>query len=152
MRGHRCRRQRQRREPQSADVRKPGPRDFAEALCCRLGLYHRVVPVIVAVPFEAVDELESQGLATAVQVFRGGTAMEAVLSVGMDSAALVTLIQAPDAIRAFAAWVRDGCSRSGDKIDIVAKRGDRRVRLTVDGDVDVAIVADFIAAAFGDPP
>jgi hypothetical protein len=105
---------------------------------------------VVAVPFEALDELEQHGLASSLPVFRG-TAVEAVISVGIDSAALVTLLQAPDSIRAFATWLRARCSRSRNTIDIVAKRGDRRMHLTVDGDIDIGIIADFIAAAFEDP-
>lgn len=104
---------------------------------------------IVAVPIETVDDLERQGIASPLPVFRG-TALEAVVSVGMDSAALVTLMQAPDSIRAFAAWVRARCSRSSSTIDIVAKRGDRQMRLTVDGDIDISLVTDFIAEAFAD--
>ena len=68
----------------------------------------------------------------------------------MDAAALVTLLQAPDSIRAFAAWIRGRGARSGDSIELSMKRGNRRMRLTVDGDIDIRIVADFLAAAFTD--
>jgi hypothetical protein len=105
--------------------------------------------VVVAVPFTAVRELEREALAFPVPVLRG-TVLDAVVSVGVDSAALVTLLQAPDSVRAFAAWIRDRCARSGDSIELKARRGSRRVRLTVDGDIDVGVVADFIAAAFDD--
>src|SRR5215831_14179333 len=73
--------------------------------------------VIVAVPLDAVGELEREGLASPLPVFRGA-AIDAVVTVGMDSAALVTLLQAPDSVRAFAAWIRDRCSRSGDSTEL----------------------------------
>jgi hypothetical protein len=105
--------------------------------------------VIVAVPLDAVRELEREGLALPLPVFRGPV-LDAVVMVGMDSAALVTLLQAPDSIRAFAAWVRDRCARSGSSIELSAKRRGRRVHLTVDGDVDIHAIADFLVAAFAD--
>ncbi len=105
--------------------------------------------VVVAVPFGAVRELERDGLAFPLPVLRG-TVLDAVVTVGMDSAALVTLLQAPDSVRAFAAWIRDRCARSGDSIKLDARRGSRQVHLTVSGDVDVDVVADFLAAAFAD--
>ena len=105
--------------------------------------------VIVAVPFDAVNELECQELAFELPNLRGAV-LDAVVAVGMDSAALVTLLQAPDSVRAFAAWVRNRCERSGDSIELMARRGNRRVRLTVDGNIDVKVVADFLAAAFAE--
>ena len=104
---------------------------------------------IIAVPFDAVEELEREGLASVLPVSRGA-AIEAIVMVGMDSAMLVTLLQTPDSVRAFAAWIRNRCLRASSTIDITVKRGDRRVRLTVDGDIDVRIVADFLAAALAD--
>jgi hypothetical protein len=109
----------------------------------------RAEAAIVAVPFDAVRELERERLALPLPVLRG-TVLDVAVTVGMDSAALVTLFQAPDSIRAFAAWVRDRCARSGNSIELSAKRGGRRVRLKVDGDIDVGVVADFLAAAFAD--
>ena len=105
--------------------------------------------VIVAVPFDAVDELDRAGLAFPLEVFRGAV-LDAVVAVGMDSAALVTLLQAPDSVRAFAAWIRHRCAKSGNSIEISATRGSRRVQLKVDGDIDVTAVTDFLAAAFAD--
>jgi hypothetical protein len=104
---------------------------------------------IVAVPFDAVRELEREGLAFPLPVFRGAV-VDAVVTVGMDSATLVTLLQAPDSIRAFAAWVRDRCTRPGDSIELSARRGGQRVRLRVDGTVDVGVVADFLVAVLAD--
>ena len=109
----------------------------------------RAEAAIVAVPFDAVRELERERLALPLPVLRG-TVLDVAVTVGMDSAALVTLLQAPDSIRAFAAWVRDRCARSSNSIELSAKRGGRRVRLKVDGDIDVGVVADFLAAAFAD--
>jgi len=105
--------------------------------------------VIVAVPFDAVADLESEGLAFALPVFRGA-ALDAIVTVGTDTATLVSLLQAPDAIRAFAEWIRSRCARSGDSIELSARSGDRRIRLKVNGHIDVNVVADFLAAALKD--
>lgn len=102
--------------------------------------------MIVAVPFDSVSELESAKLAFPVRVFRGA-ALDAVVTVGTDAATLVSLLQAPDAIRAFAAWVCDRCKRSGDSIELTTKSGDRRIYLKVDGHIDPNVVADFFLAA-----
>lgn len=107
----------------------------------------RAEAAIVAVPLDAVRELEREGLAISQPVLRGAV-LDAVVTVGTDSAALVTLLQAPDSLRAFATWVRDRCARSGDSIELRARRGRMRLRLRVDGDVDVDAVADFLVAAF----
>jgi hypothetical protein len=107
--------------------------------------------VVIAVPYDAVEELQRDGLASPKPAFRG-TGVEALVSIGTDSAALVTLLQAPDSIRAFAAWVRARCTRTKDTIEISARRGSQQLRLTVDGDIDVGVVADFLEAAFADRP
>jgi hypothetical protein len=109
------------------------------------------IAAIIAVPFDAMDELEREGLASRLAVFRG-SGIEALVTVGMDSAALVTLLQAPDSIRSFAAWIHARFVRSGEAINISAKRGNRQIHLTVDGDIDVRAVADFLAAALADRP
>jgi hypothetical protein len=113
------------------------------------GMEDRTAAMIVAVPSDAVRELEREGLAFPLPVFRGAV-LDAVATVGMDSAALVTLLQAPDSIRAFAAWIRERCARSSDSIELSAKRGGRRVCLKVEGDINVDLVADFLVAAFAD--
>lgn len=100
----------------------------------------------MAVPFDAVSELESEGLASRLPVLRGPV-LDAVVTVGTDAAALVSLLQAPDAVRAFAAWVHRRCVRSGDFIELSARSGDRRVHLKVDGRIDAGVVADFLMAA-----
>ena len=102
--------------------------------------------MIVAVPFDAVSELETDGLAFPVRIFRGAV-LEAVVTVGTDAATLVSLLQAPDAVRAFALWVRARCQRSGDLIELSARSGHRQIRLRVDGHIDTKIIADFLMAA-----
>jgi hypothetical protein len=105
--------------------------------------------IIVAVPVDAALELERDELAYPLPVLRGAV-LDAAVTVGMDAAALVTLLQAPDSIRAFAAWIRARCVRSGNSIELTARRGDRRIHLTVDGDIDIDVVAGFLVAAFAD--
>jgi hypothetical protein len=105
--------------------------------------------MIVAVPVDAALELERGKLAYPLPVLRGAV-LDAAVTVGTDAAALVTLLQAPDSIRAFAAWVRARCVRSGRSIELRARRGDRRIQLRVDGDIDVEVVAEFLTAAFAD--
>jgi hypothetical protein len=104
---------------------------------------------IVAVPVDALCELEREELAFPMPVLRG-VVLDAVVTVGMDAASLVTLLQAPDSIRAIAVWVRHRCARSGDSIELKARRGDRLVHLTVHGDIDIDVVAAVLAAAFAD--
>jgi hypothetical protein len=102
--------------------------------------------VIVAVPVDAVGELESGRLAFPVPVFRGST-LDALVTVGTDAAALVSLLQAPDAIHAFATWIRGRYKQPGDSIELSARCGDRRVYLKVDGHIDTSVVTDFINSA-----
>jgi hypothetical protein len=105
--------------------------------------------VIVAVPADGVLELERTGLAFPLPIFRG-PALDAVVTIGTDASVLVTLLQAPESVRSLAAWVRDRCARSSDSIELKARRGGLQVRLTVDGDIDINVVADFLVAAFND--
>jgi hypothetical protein len=109
----------------------------------------RAEAVIVAVSTDAAIELENMGLAFPLPVLRG-VALDAAVTVGMDAAALVTLLQAPDSVRAFASWLRDRCVRSGDSIEVKVRHGDRRLHLTIDGDIGVDVVMDFLAAALTD--
>lgn len=102
--------------------------------------------IVVAVPPDAVADLEVMGLAFPIPVLRG-PALEAVVMVGTDAATLVSLLQAPDAIRAFAAWVRGRCVRSGDSIELTARSGDVHLHLKVDGHLDASIIASFLTAA-----
>lgn len=99
--------------------------------------------IVVAVPPDAVADLESMGLAFPRPVLRGA-ALEAVVTVGTDAATLVSLLQAPDAIRAFAAWVRGRCVRSGDSIELSARSGDLRVHLKVYGHTDASRIVEFL--------
>jgi hypothetical protein len=101
--------------------------------------------MIVAVPFDAADELMSERLAFPLPVYRGA-ALDAVVTMGTDAATLVSLLQAPDAVRAFATWLRNRCAHSGDSIELSARSRDRRVHLTVDGRIDPSVIADFLMA------
>jgi len=65
---------------------------------------------VIAVPADGVPELEHQELAFRVPVLRGPV-LDAVVTVGTDASVLVTLLQAPDAVRAFVAWVHGRFSR-----------------------------------------
>jgi hypothetical protein len=105
--------------------------------------------VIVAVPADGVLELERTGLAFPLPIFRGA-ALDAVVTIGTGASVLVTLLQAPESVRSFAAWVRDRCARSSDSIELKATRGGLQVRLTVVGDIDINVIADFLVAAFED--
>lgn len=93
--------------------------------------------------------LESQGLARALPVLRGA-ALDAVVTVGTDAATLVSLLQAPDAIRAFAVWVRSRYRRSGERIELSARSGGLDIYLKVDGHVEADVIAEFLAAALRD--
>jgi hypothetical protein len=102
---------------------------------------------IVAVPEDAVAELEELDLARPVFAFRG-PALDAAVAIGTDAAALVTLLQAPEAIRGFAAWIRARCERTGDAIEVVARHGDVKVRLRVTGEVSPQVIFDFLTEIF----
>lgn len=103
--------------------------------------------MLIAVPEDAIDELVEAALVREVPTLRGPV-FDAVVTVGMDSAALVTLLQAPDAVRAFAAWLIARLRRRTDSISITANCGGRSLRLEVDGDIPVEAVTDFLLAAF----
>jgi hypothetical protein len=105
--------------------------------------------VIVAVPFDDVTELEDEGLANALPVFRGAV-FDAVVSVGTNAATLVTLLQTPDSIRAFAAWIRRRHAQADTSIEVSAKHGDLSVRLTVKGDISIEVLTEFLTRAFED--
>jgi hypothetical protein len=114
------------------------------------GVMDRSESVVVAVPAEVVLELEREGLATRAPV-RRGPILDAIVTIGADSATLVTLLQGPDSVRAFARWVHGRCERSDESIDISIRRADQQVHLVVEGNVDVGAVADFLATAFPNP-
>ena len=99
---------------------------------------------IVAVPADVAAELEREGLADRLPAFRG---LEAVFTVGTDAATLVTLMQTPDAIRAFAAWIRRRCAHTGTSIDVTITCNGKKVHVQGDG-VSVESLADFITGAF----
>lgn len=107
--------------------------------------------MVVAVPDDAVDELVGNGLASEIPTLRGPV-LDAVLTVGVDSAALVTLLQTPDTLRTFAAWVRQRATAHRDEIRISARREGRVVELQVRGDVPVDTVATFLSDALAPKP
>jgi hypothetical protein len=90
--------------------------------------------------------LELAGIARRLPVMRG-PALDAVVTVGTDAATLVALLQAPDAVRAFAGWICGRRARSRDSIEVTARRDGRSVHLLVDGDVDVSVVTEFLEKA-----
>lgn len=110
----------------------------------------RAGSVVVAVPADVVLELEREGLATRALV-RRGPIVDTIVTVGADSATLVTLLQTPDSVRAFARWVHRRCARSGESIDISIRRAGQQVHIVVDGNIDVGTVANFLATALPKP-
>jgi hypothetical protein len=108
-----------------------------------------VQATFVAVPKALAEDLIGSGLAARVPVFRGA-ALDAVIVIGTDAGTVVTLLQAPDAVRRVAGWVREHLSRRGDTIKIEARRGGRTLALRVDGSVPIETITDFIADALAD--
>jgi len=107
--------------------------------------------VLIAVPEDTVDELVSADLVRELPTLRGPV-FDAVVTVGMDSAALVTLMQAPDAIRAFATWLTEWVRGKQDGITITANHDGRSLHLEVKGSVPIEAVSDFLTAALGTLP
>ena len=107
--------------------------------------------MLIAVPEDAIEELVSAGLVRELPTLRGPV-FDAVVTVGMDSAALVTLMQAPDAIRAFAAWLTERVRGKKDGITITANHDGRSLHLEVNGSVPIEAVSDFLTAALGTAP
>ena len=102
----------------------------------------------MAVPFDAVADLESKSLAWRVPVFRGA-AIDAVVAVGTDAATLVSLLQAPDASEP--SLRRSTIGARGPEIRSYLRVFRRsQVHLKVDGHIDVRAIADFLAAALKD--
>lgn len=105
--------------------------------------------VVISVPQDSVDELVQSGLAARAPILRGEL-IEAVIAVGVDSAALVTLLQTPQTIQAFATWIRARVIQKEERITIRGNRGNRALRVDVDGDVPVEAIARFLREALGD--
>jgi|HubBroStandDraft_2_1064218.scaffolds.fasta_scaffold1558348_1 hypothetical protein len=101
---------------------------------------------VIAVPNDAVYELEQLGLAFSVR----GPALQAAVTIGTDAATLVTLVQAPETIGAFARWVAGRCGRSSDSVELIARRQGKLVRIAVTGDVEPRAIAEFIERAITD--
>jgi hypothetical protein len=104
---------------------------------------------LVTVPKALADDLVGRGLAARVPNFRGAV-LDAVVVIGADAGTVVTLMQAPDAVRRLAAWLRDHVSRNEDTIKVEARRGGRSLTLRVDGSVPIDTITDFIADALAD--
>jgi len=102
--------------------------------------------VLIAVPTGAVEELERSGLAWSVPTVRGPL-LDAVVTVGVDSAALVTLLQTPFTVRDFAVWISGWARRTGDSIQVTGRQGGKQIKLRVDGGVSPEVVADFLRDA-----
>lgn len=95
--------------------------------------------VVIAVPDDDVDELVAAGLVVEIPTLRGPI-LDAVVTVGTSAATLVTLMQAPDTVRAFAAWLTGRAGQRGDGMTLTGRRGDRTVRMEIDGDVPAEAV------------
>ncbi|HUA27321.1 MAG TPA: hypothetical protein VMC03_00415 [Streptosporangiaceae bacterium] len=101
---------------------------------------------LVAVPKALAQELIGGGLAARVPVLRGAV-IDAAVVIGTDAGTVITLTQAPDAIRRLTAWLRDHVSRHEDSIKVEARRGGLTLTLRVDGQVPIDTITDFIADA-----
>jgi hypothetical protein len=106
---------------------------------------------LVAVTGDMADDLNRTGLAEPLPTLRGAVIAAAIV-VGTDAATIVTLMQTPEAIRAFAGWLHDRFSRRGDGIKIQGRRHGITVTLQVDGSVPVEIITGFIAEVLSDQP
>jgi hypothetical protein len=104
---------------------------------------------LVAITGDMVDELHRAGLVTPLPTLRGA-AIDVAIMVGTDAATIVTLIQTPEAVRAFAGWLHDRFSRRGDSIKIEGRRHGISVTLQVDGSVPVETITGFIADVLSD--
>jgi hypothetical protein len=107
------------------------------------------VEAVIAVPDDAVDELIEDGLVEEMLASRGPI-VEAVIEVGVDSAALVTIIQATDSIRRFAAWLIGRARARGDSVIVTGNRSGRQVELRVTGDAPIDAVSNFLSTVFRD--
>jgi hypothetical protein len=103
--------------------------------------------ILIAVPEDALAELAESDLVGVIPTLRGPV-LDAVVTVGVDAASLVTLAQAPGQVRVFAAWLTAWARRRKETITIIGTRGGRSVHIKVDGDVPVDAIADFLLAAF----
>lgn len=104
---------------------------------------------LVAVTADMADDLQCTGVAAPLPTLRGAV-VDAAIMVGTDAATIVTLMQAPDSIRAFASWLHDRFSRRGDSIKIQGRRQGISVTLQVDGSVPVDTITQFITEVLSD--
>lgn len=104
---------------------------------------------LVAVTSDMSDDLQRAGLATPLPRLRSA-ALDAAITVGNDAAAIVALVQTPQAILTFARWLHDRFSQHGDSIRIQGRRRGITVTLQVDGSVPVETITGFIADVLSD--
>jgi hypothetical protein len=81
-----------------------------------------------------------------------GVGADAIVAIGTNAAAVVTLLQTPDTLRALAAWLRRRAERDMTVIRISARSRSRQLDLDVRGDIEVETVAAFLRDAFSEPP
>ncbi|HAM21919.1 MAG TPA: hypothetical protein DCQ04_06540 [Actinobacteria bacterium] len=107
---------------------------------------------MIAIPLDSAEELFEACLVSEIPAVRG-LALEAVVSVAVNSSVtLVTLMQAPESIRSFSAWVVNRSHRSSETIRISGRRNGRAIDLEVNGDVPIEAVTEFLRAALESGP
>jgi hypothetical protein len=95
---------------------------------------------LVAVTDDMSDDLQRAGLAAPLPTLRGAI-VDAAIVVGTDAATIVTLMQTPDAIRAFAGWLHGRFAQHGDSIRLQGRRNGVTVTLQVEGPAPVETIA-----------
>jgi hypothetical protein len=101
---------------------------------------------LIAVPDDAVEELLEVRLVSRPPK-RRGVGLDAVLTIGIDSKALVTLTQAPASVYLLATWLAARARRLQGTITIADTRPGRSVQFHVHGDERVEVVANYLATA-----
>jgi hypothetical protein len=110
-----------------------------------------VPAALLAVTADMADDLQRTGLAAPLPTLRGAV-IDAAIMMGTNAATIVTLMQTPDSIRAFAGWLHDRFSRHGDSIKIQGRHHGISVTLQVDGSVPVETITEFITEVLRDRP
>jgi hypothetical protein len=103
---------------------------------------------LIAVPDDAVDELLGVRLVSKPPK-RRAPGLDAVLTIGTDSSALVTLTQAPATVYLLATWLAARARRLGNTITITGNRPSSSARFEVNGDEPPEVVANYLATALG---
>jgi hypothetical protein len=102
---------------------------------------------LIAVPDDAVGELVEVRLVSKLPKRRGAAGLNAVLTIGTGSAALVRLTQAPATVYLLGTWVAARARRRAEIITITGNRPSNSVRFQVHGDEPLEVVANYLAAA-----